>query len=166
MFLLAVLHGMCLTLTLLGLPGTWLMVGIAALVEWLTTESIFGAGTLWIAMGLGLLGEVLEFFASAQGAKRAGASRRGARGALLGGIAGAVVGGVLLPIPLLGSLVGATAGAFAVATWAEHDGGQDLSSALRAGSGAAAGQVTGMLMKFAVGVVVWLVLTVASLVSG
>lgn len=162
MILLALWHGACLALVLLGLPGTWILLGSAALVDALTPADLFSARTIWMGVVLALLGEALEFFAGAQGAKRAGAGRRGTRGALIGGIAGAIVGGLLLPIPLVGSLVGATVGAFGLATWAEHGGGQSLPGALRAGGGAAAGQVTGMLLKFSVGVAVWLILTVAS----
>ena len=164
MTLLALFTGVCLCVTLIGLPGTWLVLGVFALVDWLTAPDLLSSPSYWLAFGLCVLGEIVEFFASSQGAKRAGASRRGARAAMLGGIAGAVVGGLLLPIPLVGSLIGATGGAFAAATAVEHEQGQDLQQAAKAGGGAAAGQVTGMFLKFSIGIAVWLFLTVASFV--
>ncbi|MEZ5974996.1 MAG: DUF456 family protein [Planctomycetota bacterium] len=153
-----------LVLVLAGLPGTWLMLGLTALCEWLIPVDLFDASTLWLALGLALLGEVFEFTMGSAGARRAGAGRAGALGALLGGILGGLGGTFLIPIPVVGSLAGAAIGAMGLATLLEHSGGMDLRSALRAGTGAAKGQVSGTIVKLALGLCVWLLLAVASVV--
>ncbi|HPF12657.1 MAG TPA: DUF456 family protein [Planctomycetota bacterium] len=159
---LALANLVCLSLVLFGLPGTWLMLALSALVDHYTETPLFAHSTLYAAAGIAALGEVLEFVAGSQGARRAGAGRRGSLGALVGGLGGALVGTFLIPIPVVGSLVGAALGAFALATALEHGGGQDLRSAFRAGRGAAIGQVTGTFLKLMLGVSVWVLLTVAS----
>ncbi len=159
--LLPLLTALWVALILVGLPGTWLMIATAALAEWLTEADLFHLWTLIAAVVLGVLGEVWELCASMAGAKRAGATRAGALGALVGGIAGAILGTLFIPIPLLGSLLGGGLGAFAGSTLMERDGGKELRDALRAGRGAALGHVTGMVGKLAVGVAVWLLLAVA-----
>ena len=159
---LALLNLACLAVAMVGLPGIWLMLATSALVEYYTRQDFFSPQTLWLALLLAALGELLEFVAGSRGAKKAGAGRRGSWGALLGGISGALIGTVVIPVPLVGSLVGAAVGAFGLATLLEKDGGMDLSAALKAGRGAAKGQVTGTLLKLILGTAVWVLLTVAS----
>ncbi len=159
---LAIVNLACLALAMVGLPGTWLMLGTSAIVDYYTRQDFFSTQVLWSAAALAALGELMEFLAGSRGAKKAGAGRRGSLGALFGGIFGAIIGTVVIPVPLVGSLVGAAVGAFGLATLLEHDGGQDLSSAMRAGRGAAKGQITGTFLKLAMGTGVWVLLTVAS----
>ena len=156
-----VLNTLWVALILLGLPGTWLMIATAAVAEWCTTRTLFHMATLGVAVGLAALGETIEFLASAGGAKRAGATRSGAVGALMGGIVGAILGTIFIPVPLLGSLAGGAAGAFAGSAISEHGGGKELRDAMHVGRGAAVGHVLGMLGKLAMGVAVWVLLTVA-----
>ena len=63
------------TLNLVGLPGNWMIVAVTAVYVWLTSGPDDG-GMRWIAVaivtGLAILGEVLEFAASAAGVKRVG----------------------------------------------------------------------------------------------
>lgn len=158
---LVVLNTLWVALILLGLPGTWLMIATAALVEWWTDDTLFHVATLGVAAGLGALGELIEFLASAGGAKRAGATKSGAMGALMGGIVGAILGTIFIPVPLLGSLAGGAMGAFAGSAMLEHGGGKELRDAMHVGRGAAVGHVLGMLGKLAMGVAVWVILTVA-----
>jgi len=159
--LLVMLNTLWVALILLGLPGTWLMIATAALVEWLTDDVLFHAATLGVAVVLGALGELIEFMASAGGAKRAGATGSGAMGALVGGIVGAILGTVFIPVPLLGSLAGGAMGAFAGSAMLEHGGGKELREAMHVGRSAAVGHVLGMLGKLAMGVAVWVLLSVA-----
>src|SRR5690242_9089812 len=78
---------------LLGLPGNWMVVAATALFVWLTSGPESG-GLRWAAVavvtGLAVVGEVVEFGASARGVKRAGGSRRGAALALVGSVGGAM----------------------------------------------------------------------------
>jgi len=96
-------------LTLVGLPGNWLMVGTTAVYAWLVpaqSRAAIGWKVVAAMLVLAVLGEVVELLAGALGAARAGGSRRGAALALVGSLAGALVGAVVgLPIPLVGSLV-------------------------------------------------------------
>jgi uncharacterized protein YqgC (DUF456 family) len=105
---------------LFGMPGIWLMVLTAALIDWLQPEVfMFSRATLYVSAGLALLAEILEFMMGAAGARQAGGSKRGAALAIVGGVIGAILG-TALPIPVLGTLIGASAGAFL-----RHDGEDD-----------------------------------------
>ncbi len=160
--LLVLFNTLWVALILLGLPGTWLMIASAALAEWWTPDTrLFHPATLGVVVGLAALGELIEFLASAGGAKRAGATGSGALGALVGGIVGAILGTIFIPVPLVGSLAGGAAGAFAGSAMLEHGGGKELRDAMHVGRGAAVGHVLGMLGKLAMGVVVWVLLAVA-----
>lgn len=150
---------------LFGLPGTWLMVLTAALVEWqLPDETLFGWPLLLAAASLALLGEILEFVLGAAGARQAGGSRRGAALAIVGSIVGAIVGTPLIPIPVVGTIVGACAGAFAGALLGDIWAGQPLFKSVTSGQGAAIGRFWGTVSKFAIGGVIIVLLGVASFV--
>ena len=108
---------------LIALPGNWLAVVILAAYAWLGPEdsrASLGVVPVVLAGILALIGEILEFLASAMGAKRAGASRRSTLFAVIGSVGGAILGAVIgLPIPVIGPILaailfaglGATAGA-------------------------------------------------------
>lgn len=145
-------------LTLFGLPGNWLILGVASLFAYLV-PNMGGRGISWnvvaVLAGLALLGELLEFAAGAAGMAKGG-SKRGAVlaviGSMIGGIAGAVVG---IPIPLLGSLVGvllfASLGAMAGAIAGERWKGSALGNSLEIGKAAFWGRLFGSLAKVIVG---------------
>lgn len=161
--LLVVANTVWLSLTVLGLPGNWLMVASAALVAWLFwDQQMIGRWTLVSLLVLAVVGEVLEFVAGAFGTKTAGGSRGGAFGALLGGLVGAIAGTFVIPIPVLGSLIGACGGAFCGALAFELAGGQELEPAVRSGVGAGVGRFFGTVAKLVVGVGIWVVAAVAA----
>lgn len=148
-------------LVVMGLPGTWLLLALAGTAEGLTDARLFSS-TTWIGVLLvALAGELWETLAASRQAKRAGAGRRGAWGALLGGIGGAVLGTIMIPIPILGTLIGGMTGAFVLAASLEHRGGKTLGQALRIGRSAASGQVRGMVGKLTCSVIVYVWLVVA-----
>ena len=150
-------------LLLVGLPGAWLMIVTAGVADWLTPDRpLFHPLVLGAAVLIAAAGEGLEILASAKGAKQAGASKRGALGALIGGLLGGIVGTVMLPVPVVGTLIGGAAGAFAGSAILEHEGGAEARAAFRVGSGAAAGHLVGMLAKFGSAVVVWALLAVTA----
>jgi uncharacterized protein YqgC (DUF456 family) len=164
----AAIGAACLAAILLGLPGVWALLALAAIVELadggLTIGAddpvTFGWSAIGIGAGLALVGEAIEAAAGAMGAKWGGASRRGMVGAFLGGIAGAVAGSVLIPIPLIGTLIGALAGTFGGAYWAERTGERQRSSEadLRAAGGALVGRLAGTFGKVGIGVAVWILI--------
>lgn len=148
---------------LFNLPGTWLMVLLAALIEWWQPdEFLFSQPVLYMAAGLALLGELLEFSLGAAGSRRAGGSKRGAGLAIVGGIVGAVLGTPLAPI--LGTLVGACVGAFAGSLLGDIWAGRPIGRSIDAGKGAAAGRLWGTIAKMAVGGAIVVLLATAPLV--
>ena len=145
-----------------GMPGIWLMVLVAAIVEWLQPgEYMFSQTTLYVSAGLALLAEILEFLMGAAGARQAGGSKRGAALAIVGGVAGAILG-TALPIPVLGTLIGACAGAFAGSLVGDRMAGRPMDQSVEAGRGAAIGRFWGTTAKMIIGAVVLVLLTVAA----
>jgi uncharacterized protein YqgC (DUF456 family) len=148
-------------LILLGLPGTWLLLALAGLAEWITEPRLFGTPVLVIAVALAVAGEVWEALSSSVRARRAGAGRRGSIGALAGGIGGALLGTMLIPIPVVGTLIGGGLGAFALSSGLERSGGKSADSAFRIGRAAATGHMIGLAGKLIAGLVVYVMLVTA-----
>lgn len=170
--ILFVLVSIPLTLsTALGLPGTWLVIAMAALVDlaelsWRDGgEPIFGIWAFVIAIIIAGIAEVMEFLAGAAGAKAGGASRRGMVGALVGGFVGGIVGTFVIPIPFIGTLIGAALGAAGGALIGEMSkGGVSLRETVRPATGAAAGRVAGTVLKLGFAVAIWIQLSIAAFV--
>lgn len=159
----------CTLLIVLGLPGAWFTIALAVLIDlidglWLAEGDplTFSISVLAVAVVLAGLGELVEFLASALGAQRMGASRRGILGALLGSLAGAVVGTFLIPVPVVGTLAGAIAGSFLGAVLGEQAAGRSVEASMRPATGAAVGRVLGTLGKIPFAVAVWAVLSTAA----
>lgn len=138
--------------TLLTLPGTWLAILVATgLHAW--RGDLYSWWTLIACATLALLGEAVEIVASALGAAKGGASRKGALAAVVGSLAGAVLGSFF--IPPLGTIMGAVLGAGAAALWVEHSLLQrPLAQAAKAGTGAAAGRLVATIVKVGLSAVV------------
>jgi uncharacterized protein YqgC (DUF456 family) len=142
---------------LLGLPGNWLIVALAAACWWLVPETSRGhlvGLTLTAIVVAAAVGELLEFAASALGASRLGGSKRGAAMALGGSIGGAILGlfcGSLIPIPIVGPLVASlllgASGAFAGAIAGERWAGKEWDESLQIGSAAFWGRLLGTVGK-------------------
>lgn len=161
----------CVAAVVLGLPGAWIMVAVAVLIDLLLAPSIgdgqpfFGWWSIGAAGGVALVGELIEAFAAAEGARRGGASVRGAVGATIGGIVGAIVGTLVIPILVVGTLTGAALGAVAGAVIGELTReGVKLRETAKPAMGAAIGKVLGTIAKIPCAVVVWLVLAIAALI--
>jgi uncharacterized protein YqgC (DUF456 family) len=148
----------CWVLTVLAMPGNWVLVAVAALywlVVPLDTPCTLGWPALLSLLALAGLGELLEFIASAAGVVRAGGSRSGALLAMAGSIVGAIVGVVVgLPIPVVGPLIAAVlfagVGALGGAMLAESSQGKRLDHSWRIGQAAFWGRVLGSLAKIVV----------------
>ena len=149
-FLLVMLAG--LFIIPFGLPGLWLMIGVVA----------FGAfagkiawWTLVLLVILGIVAEVLEFFAVKKMSDRHGGSRLAFVGAILGGFAGALIGApVFLVGPVIAGVIGTFAGAALVTAWEQRSLGP---AARRVGMGAALGRAAAVAIKVAVAFVVLVV---------
>jgi uncharacterized protein YqgC (DUF456 family) len=139
-----------LVLIPLGLPGLWLIVlGIVG-YGWLTDFRTLSAGLLILAIGLALVGELVEAWIGFRFAQRYGGSSRAGWGALVGGLVGAVVG---VPVPIIGSVIGGFIGAFAGAALFEYSLARRSEGAVRAGWGAVLGRAAAAAVKMAIGVV-------------
>ncbi|MBC8202095.1 MAG: DUF456 family protein [Planctomycetes bacterium] len=161
----------CILITLVGLPGAWLMIGGALVITlcnplW-SDEPIWGWTTIGIVLGLGVCGEILETAAAGLGAKAGGGTKRGMVGAILGSMIGAIVITFMLPIPLVGTLVGAIVGAFVGALLGElsHKEPAAAGNLAKSATGAAIGRVIGILGKTGIAAVCFCVLLIAPFVG-
>lgn len=149
--LLVTAVAVCWVLTLMGLPGNWMMVVGAGLYTWLapaTGVTHIAWSTIVVMAVLAGVGELAELAAGVVGARRAGGSRRAAVFALIGSLVGAVAGAMLgLPIPLFGppiaALLGGASGALLGAGFAEHTLGEDSRQSFRVGKAAFVGRLLG-----------------------
>lgn len=147
-------------LTVLQLPGNWLIVLLAALAAWLIPEETrFSISWLTVAIvfGSAVVGEVLELAVGTVAAKKRGASRRAVWLALVGGIVGAMSGaggGSIVPVigTLFGILAGGAGGAFVGAYVGETWKGRSEEQAVAVGRAVAIGRTLGVLGKMIVGV--------------
>jgi hypothetical protein len=142
-------------LTLLTLPGNWVMILATCIYARLTDWRFLGLRAILILIGIGLVGEIVDLAAGSAAAKRAGGTRRGAIGAFIGAILGGVVGAGIIPI--VGAIVGVIFGAGAGALLFELSGGKPLLEAANVGLGAARGKFVGMLIKIAMACVIFLI---------
>ncbi len=157
----------CVLITLVGLPGTWLMVAGALVITicnplW-SDKLIWGWITIGVVLGLAVCGEILETLAAGLGAKAGGGTKRGMAGAILGSMIGAFVGTFVIPIPLVGTLVGAIAGAFGGALLGEltHKEIAPAGELAKSATGAAIGRVMGILGKSGIAAICFCVLFIA-----
>ena len=112
--------GIGLILVVLQLPGGWIVLGGAVLIE-ITDQWYRSADSLvtfgWFALGAAIvllsIGELIEFLAGVVGAATAGASKAGMWCSLAGGILGAIILTPILIIPVVSTLLGAIIGTFA-----------------------------------------------------
>jgi uncharacterized protein YqgC (DUF456 family) len=163
----AIFAALCVGLVAVGLPGAWIMIFAAVLIDvldglWLPAGAplTFHPITLGIAAVVAGVGELLEFMLSAAGAKRFGASGRGMIGSVVGGVLGAIGGTVVLPIAgtIMGALIGTAAGA--ILGELSH-GNRSLRDTARPATGAVIGRLLGTLAKLPCAAVVFVILAVA-----
>jgi uncharacterized protein YqgC (DUF456 family) len=152
--LLAFVLFCCILLIPLGLPGTWVMLGVAVAYAAMTHESIGWVSIVVIGV-LAIIGEILEFMLAGRYARKYGGSKRAGWGAMVGGVVGAFAG---IPIPIVGSMIGSFLGAFAGAMLFELAGGVRAGPATKVATGALLGRVTAAALKVAIGFVmaVWI----------
>ncbi len=132
-----------------ALPGTPLVLAGLILMAWLGAFQRVGTGTLlWLGL-LTIVSVLLDFIATAEGARRFGAGRAAILGATLGLVVGLFFG---LPGILLGPFVGAAIGHML--------GRANLNASIRAGVGASIGVLVGTMAKVVISAVmiVWFAL--------
>jgi len=161
--LLILLNSAWLVLVFFALPGNWLIVISTALFAWWRADdATFSIYTLVAITLLAVLGEIVEFLGGMGGAKKAGASWLGSIGAIAGAIVGAVIGTFVIPVLILGTLIGACIGA-GLGSWGiELLSGKELTHSIRSGFGASVGEFIGIVSKFAIGCLIWLIVAAAA----
>jgi uncharacterized protein YqgC (DUF456 family) len=152
-----VLYLMLLAVSLAGvgivvvnLPGLWLIVASLGIYELLTHHEYASWRTLLAMLIAAAIAEYLEFTSSGRSARRAGASRRGVWGGIIGSIIGGIAGSAVFPI--IGTIAGLIVGAFAGALIGEFAGGTQIGTSLKVGASAAKGRAMGLVIKFIFGV--------------
>lgn len=170
-----VIGAMCIVSIIFSIPGGWLMLGLACIIEFVDRfylpverQQTFGWWVLGASLVLLGVSELIEFAAGAAGAKRGGAGRRGMVGALIGGILGAIFLTALVPIPVVGSLIGAIVGTFVGAVLGEITGKQPktVRGSVKPAIGATIGRVIGTFSKIGIAMAVWIALSVAAFWPG
>jgi len=160
---LMLFNGMAVVLSLLFMPGNWIMVITTILFAWWKWDARpFSATTLVVIALLAFVGEIIDLFAGIGGARRAGAGGRGAIGALLGAMLGAIVGTFAIPIPLIGTLLGACLGAGLLSGLMESRAGKRGDQPIRTGVGAGLGVLVGTTTKIVIGILIWLIIGIAA----
>jgi uncharacterized protein YqgC (DUF456 family) len=139
-------------IVVVNLPGLWLIVASLGVYVLLTHHEFASWRTLLAMLIAAAVAEYLEFTSSGRSARRAGASRRGIWGGILGSIIGGIALTGLIPIPILGTIIGLLVGAFAGALIGEFSGGTHIGKSLEIGASAAKGRAAGLAIKFIFGV--------------
>lgn len=121
-----------------SLPGPPLVFAGGLLYGICTGFSEVGWLTLLVLGVLAALSQILDYLASAYGAKKFGGSKWGMWGSILGGLLGAV----LFSIP--GLIIGLLAGAFLLEWW---KGKKEALASLKISGGSLLGFLGGTLMK-------------------
>jgi hypothetical protein len=148
LLLLILLAG--LVLTVVTLPGTWLMLlGFTAYAVVTRSAGYVGWKSVMTLFLLATLAELFDIFGSGAGAKKAGASRRAMFGAVVGGLLGAIFLSFLLFFPV-GTIAGACIGCFVGAGIVELFVRRDIGQSVRVGFHAAKGRLLGIILKILV----------------
>ena len=144
-----------LALAVVNLPGLWLMALAAGVYAAVSHFQFVTVKVVVVLLGLALVAEIIDTLSAGAGAKRAGASRRGLIGAVIGGLVGALF--FSLPIPVIGTVAGLCIGTFAGALIAELTAGKEMGQSMLIGVGAVKGRLLGILFKLMFGCVMILI---------
>jgi uncharacterized protein len=139
-------------LTLLGIPGSFLILLDAVVYSALTGWQRLPWGLLVVLAAIAVVAEISDNLISAAGVRKSGGSHKGMVWALLAGLAGALILGVALsPLGIIGGvigpLVGGVLGGFVGGYGYERAQGRSIEEARKAGMGAVWGRVAGTMLK-------------------
>lgn len=153
-----------IALALIGLPGTWLILLVGVIVEFVRPGT-FSWWTIGAGGVLAIGAEIAEFSAGAVGAKKAGGSNRAMWLAVAGGLVGGILGTFLIPFPIVGTIAGAGIGSGACAMLAEITvEGRTVAQAGMVGGGAAIGRTLASVFKAGFALALTLLLAIAAVV--
>jgi uncharacterized protein len=143
----------------LGLPGLWIMIGVAAVGAILGDVELL---TLLLCVIIAVVAELIEFVLVRKVTGRYGGSRKAFWGALVGGFVGILIG---IPVPIIGSVIAGFVGTFVGAALVTYAETKQLGSAHRVGWGAVLGRGLTAAAKTAAGLAI-LVIAAAALFRG
>jgi uncharacterized protein YqgC (DUF456 family) len=162
--LLIVVNAFWLAMVFFSLPGNWLMI-ITTILFALWQKGVFSIYTIIAGIILAIVGEILEFFAGAGGAKAAGGGKKAMAAAIIGAIVGALAGTVIIPVPVFGTLIGSAFGAAIAVLMVEIKAGKEMKQSLKSATGAGLGRFVGLGAKFIAGVIIWVIFMTAAFVN-
>jgi uncharacterized protein YqgC (DUF456 family) len=141
---------------IIGIPGNFAGV-LAALAYLLFSDLPLGWGRVILFLVLALSGEAMDALMGLLGARKYGASKKGMMAAGLGGFAGAILGGMIIPV--IGSIIGVFLGIFILTFITEYRlEEKEVSQAGKAGWGAVLGRLLALAYKYAVGLIILIML--------
>jgi len=147
------LMALVLLLNFFSLPANWILIGLAVAWKYLSASAHHMDFSFFaLLVGLGVLGEVLEFGLQAVKAKKYGSSNSGLFAGLVGAIIGAIMGAPFLFG--LGALLGALAGAWIGCYLMELLRGKGHAQAVQAAMGALLGRFLGTVCKCGIGAII------------
>ncbi len=152
-----------LFLSVLQLPGTWLIVASGFAYSWLYGWERLEIPWLIGIVAIAIVAEILEMASGVIAAKRGGASKRATWYGLFGGLAGALL--LSIPVPLFGTLAGAAIGCFAGAFLAELQEGRGAQAGTKSGMFTAIGRTIGSMLKMFVAVVISSIVLVSAIIG-
>ncbi len=154
----------CVAMIVCQLPGTWLMLVLTAGAAWWGWETQWiGPMVLLSLLLLAILGEIAEIAPSVRASRKIGGSKRSVALILIGSVTGAILGTPWVPV--LGTILGACLGAGVGALLGDRWAGRSWRNAISASKAAAKGRFWGTLAKSIIGMVMWLIATLAVLVG-
>lgn len=149
-YFFVVLLALLLLLNIPGLPANWLILALVGIWQFVHPQP--GNLDVWfwvMAVGLAVLGEILETGVQLINARRHGSSKTGTIAGMIGAFAGAIV---FAPFLLgIGALLGALFGAWLGCLLAELARGRSLQASLDAAFGTMMGRFLGTVCKCGVG---------------
>ena len=144
---------------IVGLPGTWIIFVNALVLRLLSGEARLDSSAVVLLGAAAVAGEVMEFYASAAGAR----SQDPLKGSTVAAVAGAILGGIA-GAPFLfgiGAIPGMAAGAFLAVFTLAMIVGRGTKDAFGIGYGALVGRLKGTAVKILIAVVMLIFLVVS-----
>ena len=147
------LMGFVLLLNFFSLSANWILIALAAAWKYMSASANqMDFAFFALLVGLGILGEALEFGLQAVKAKKYGSSNSGLFAGLVGAVIGAIMGAPFLFG--LGALLGALAGAWIGCYLMERLRGSEHDKAVQAAMGALLGRFLGTVCKCGIGAII------------
>lgn len=155
--LLYLFCALSLFVTVLGIPGIWILVAVALVIALVSHFTIITWPFLILCVALAALGEIVESFLGVAVVAKKGGGKSGIVGAFIGALLGAILGAPV--VPPLGSICFGFVGAFAGAVAGEYISYRNLDSAVRIGFWAFLGRAMAIAVKFGLGLIIfWIII--------